>query len=274
MIQSICRAMEQERKEGRALACFESFSMEQIAWTIEAAAEAGRPVGLMLASDMTFFTGCRTYMAMARALGEESEVPVSFVFNGCRRLTEAEAALRAGFPSIAFTPEGRPWEKTLTELRDFTARAHDSHVDVTGIIDGEVSPEQAAELAGITGVDALQVAAMVEDPGNSHKFDSTCHWYPENRAWLNVERLEKIHRLTGLPLSLNGCHNVEESEFRRAIAAGVARVDDGCPSDTAYALALREYLGGFPGTPSYFGACISIRETVKAYLRQRIEMLA
>lgn len=274
MIQSVCQAMEQERKKGGALVCFESFSMEQIAWTLEAAAEARRPVGLMLVSDMTFFTGPRTYMAMARALAEETEAPVSFVFSGCRRLTEAEAALRAGFPSIVFTPEGRPWDVTLTELRDFTARAHDSHADVTGIIDGDMTPEQAAELAGVTGVDALQVAAMVEDPGNSHKFNSTCHWYPENRAWLDLDRLEKVHRLTGLPLSLNGCHNVDAAEFRRAAALGVARVDDGCPSDTAYALALREYLGGFPGTPSYFGACISIRETVKAYLRQRIEMLS
>lgn len=273
MIVHISELMNQARQNKSGIVCFEAFTLQQILWTAETAERLGKPAALMLPGDMTSAISPDSFMAMANAVAKKTKTDLSAVFSNARNPEEAERAIDAGFLSVVLDTSYLPLDQAIAELREFTKLAHGRNVDVTGVAGANYTVEEAAALAKQSGVDALQVAAIIENAENCHDFSETCHWYPQNRASLALSRLSEIHQLTGLPLALNGCHNVSSEQFRMALTCGVARIDDGCPSDTAYAEALRAYLNSENDPPSLFGAFLSIKNPVEQYLGERMKML-
>ncbi|MET0694724.1 MAG: class II fructose-bisphosphate aldolase, partial [Propionibacteriaceae bacterium] len=83
-----------------------------------------------------------------------------------------------------------------------------------------------------TGVDALAVAV-----GSSHAMT-------QRTAALDEELIAALHAAVGVPLVLHGSSGVPDDDLRRAVAAGITKVNVGTLLSVAYTSAVRDFLDG------------------------------
>jgi hypothetical protein len=109
---------------------------------------------------------------------------------------------------------------------DAARNAHDPGV--------RTDPEQAAEFAADTGVDALAVAV-----GSSHAMT-------EQTAHLDHHLIEQLAEHVPVPLVLHGSSGVPDDDLRRAVTAGVRKVNVGTALNVALTSSLRASLAADP----------------------------
>ena len=139
-----------------------------------------------------------------------------------------DACLALGYSSVMIDGSHLPFEENVAVTKRVVERAHDAGVWVEaelGALGGDedasgeaeagamTDPEQAAEFAERTGVDALAVAV-----GN-------VHGYTPVPVRLDLERLRAIDEVCPAPLVLHGASGLPEEDLLGAIAAGVVKVN-------------------------------------------------
>ena len=101
---------------------------------------------------------------------------------------------------------------------------------------GFTDPEEARRFVAQTGCDWLSVAV-----GNIHGAISGVQKDQKKvEARLNLERIEHIARITGVPLVLHGGSGIHQEFVREAIRRGIAKVNIGTEIRQAYETILRE----------------------------------
>jgi fructose-bisphosphate aldolase, class II len=111
-----------------------------------------------------------------------------------------------------------PYEELFTSGRGFT------------------DPQEAAQFSKQTGCDWLSVAV-----GNIHgAIAGVKKDQKKVEARLNLERIQHIAQITGLPLVLHGGSGIRSEDVRAAIQCGIAKVNIGTEIRQAYEQTLRE----------------------------------
>lgn len=165
--------------------------------------------------------GCRANMpvpvlgAMFQALAEAAAVPVVAHLDHGYSAAECREAIDAGFSSVMFDGSRLPFSENIARTAEIAAMAHDAGVSCEGEIgfvgyaDGEASrgtdPEEAAEFAARTGVDAMAVSV-----GNAHLQVSA-------GAGLDRDLIASIAARTTVPLVIHGGSGVPRAQ-RRVLA--------------------------------------------------------
>jgi fructose/tagatose bisphosphate aldolase len=103
--------------------------------------------------------------------------------------------------------------------------------DGDGVVTG---PEDAARFVAATGIDALGVSV-----GNVHLLSNS-------KAVLDLDRLERIHKATEVPLVLHGGTGIAAGSIGPAIARGVAKVNYGTRLKQVFLAGVREAIAGLP----------------------------
>jgi fructose-bisphosphate aldolase class II len=91
-------------------------------------------------------------------------------------------------------------------------------------------PSEAAEYVSATGVDALAVAV-----GSSHAMTVKA-------ARLDIGLVAEIRSAVPVPLVLHGSSGVLEEDLRRAVAAGLTKINVGTQLNVAFTAAVRDAL--------------------------------
>jgi len=91
-------------------------------------------------------------------------------------------------------------------------------------------PAEAAEYVELTGIDALAVAV-----GSSHAMTS-------RSAALDHDLIARLRDAVPVPLVLHGSSGVPDDELRRAVAAGMVKINIGTALNVAFTGAVRERL--------------------------------
>jgi fructose-bisphosphate aldolase class II len=101
---------------------------------------------------------------------------------------------------------------------------------------GFTDPQEAAQFSKQTGCDWLSVAV-----GNIHgAIAGVKKDQKKVEARLNLERIQHIAQITGLPLVLHGGSGIRSEDVRAAIQCGIAKVNIGTEIRQAYEQTLRE----------------------------------
>ena len=163
----------------------------------------------------------------------------------CRDPEVIDACVALGYSSVMIDGSHLPFEENVAVTRRVVERAHAAGVWVEaelGALGGDedasgeaeagamTDPEQAAEFAERTGVDALAVAV-----GN-------VHGYTPVPVRLDLERLRAIDAVCSAPLVLHGASGLPEEDLLGAIAAGVVKVNVNAELRRAHLRALAEGL--------------------------------
>ena len=186
----------------------------------DAAEAEGLPVILQAGPSCRKHTPLPVLGAMFRNLAERVTVPVVAHLDHGYDPEDCRIAIEAGFTSVMFDGS----QKSLSENIDMTGRiaemAHAAGVSCEGEIgfvgysagaeSKGTDPEEAAQFANATGVDAMAISV-----GNVHLQEN-------HEGGLDLERIRAIEAVTEVPLVIHGGSGVPTKE--RAALAHTTRI--------------------------------------------------
>ncbi|MFD7893974.1 ketose-bisphosphate aldolase [Streptomyces sp. NPDC059743] len=273
---------------GHGIAAFNVITLEHAEAIAEGAERAGAPAILQISENAVRFHGGRLgpVTAAATAVARASSVPLSLHLDHVESADLLRAALDAGFSSVMFDASKLPYARNLKATADAVRLGHDHGVwieaelgavggkDAVDGKDGEpplgaalgahapgvrTDPAEAAAYVAETGVDALAVAV-----GSSHAMT-------RRTAALDHALIGALRAAVPVPLVLHGSSGVPDEEIRRAVAAGMVKINVGTALNTAFTGAVREYLTDRPSTVDPRKYLVPAREamagTVAGFLR-------
>ncbi|MFJ3019983.1 ketose-bisphosphate aldolase [Streptomyces tendae] len=237
---------------GRAVAAFNVITLEHAEAITSGAAAADAPVILQISENAVRFHGGRVE-PIARAAAEVAkagDVDVALHLDHVTDMGLLRTAADAGFSSAMFDAGAQPYAENLAATRAAAQWAHGAGLWLEaelGYVGGKpdapasahaagvrTDPEEAARYVADTGVDALAVAV-----GSSHAMT-------ERSASLDHELIGRLREAVPVPLVLHGSSGVGDDELRRAVRAGIVKINVGTALNIAFTGAVRETLAERP----------------------------
>ncbi|MFD8362150.1 class II fructose-bisphosphate aldolase [Streptomyces hygroscopicus] len=237
---------------GRAVAAFNVITLEHAEAVTAGAEAAGTPVILQISENAVRFHGGRVE-PIARAAAEVGRgcgVDVALHLDHVTDMRLLRTAAAAGFSSAMFDAGAQPYAENLAATRAAAQWAHGAGLWLEaelGYVGGKpdapasahaagvrTDPEEAARYVADTGVDALAVAV-----GSSHAMT-------ERSASLDHALIERLREAVPVPLVLHGSSGVGDEELRRAVRAGIVKINIGTALNVAFTGTVREALAERP----------------------------
>ena len=262
------------------VAAFNVITLEHAEAIVAGAEAAGRPAILQISQNaVRWHAGRIRPIAMAAAsVAQQATVPVSLHLDHVEDRALLEQATYAGFSSVMFDAGALPHDRNIALTAEATAWAHNAGLWVEaelGYVGGKpdqlasahgagvrTDPDEAAAYVAATGVDALAVAV-----GSSHAMTT-------RSARLDTRLVERLRQAVPVPLVLHGSSGVPDEELRRAVAAGIVKVNVGTALNIAMTGAVRTVLDAdsdLVDPRRYLGPA---REAITATVRAVLDVVA
>ncbi len=244
------------RRQGRALPAFNVITLEHAEAIVEAAAQAGRSVVLALSENAIRYHGghAEPILAAMHALATRAETPLALHLDHLTDDALVEEALhgpsRPLVSSLMYDAGALPYAENLARTRQVVEAGHAAGLWVEaelGYVGGKpgaaasahapgvrTDPAEAAEFVAATGVDALAVAV-----GSSHAMTT-------RTARLDHDLIAALASTLPVPLVLHGSSGVPDDELRRAVAAGMVKINIGTALNLALTSSVRAGLEADP----------------------------
>ncbi len=216
-----------------------------IAAACNAAEELHSPIILAHYTSTGAYSGHDWFYQNAAWLADKVSVPVAIHLDHGDSFDTCMKMLQLGFTSIMFDGSMLPVEENAQKTNEVlkVCRAFDvpleaeigelARLDDQGNITGHsniADPQIVKKYLSLTSPDSLAISI-----GNAHGF----YKGPVN---IHVEVLEECRKFTDIPFVLHGCTGMNEDTIRRAVKAGVAKINFGTQIRTNYVKYLKEGL--------------------------------
>jgi fructose-bisphosphate aldolase class II len=237
------------REAGRAVAAFNVITLEHVEAVVAGVEQAGFPAIVQVSENAVRFRD-GDVLPLARAAAacaDASSARLSLHLDHVKDGALLRRAADAGFSSVMFDAGAAPYDENVRVTREARAWAHERRLWVEaelGYVGGKpdapasahdegvrTDPREAAAFVAETGVDALAVAV-----GSSHAMT-------ERTARLDHDLIRELAAGLDVPLVLHGSSGVPDDELRRAVAAGMTKVNIGTALNLAFTTAVRDHLG-------------------------------
>jgi fructose-bisphosphate aldolase class II len=234
-------------RSGVGAAAFNVVHLETAEALVAAAERTGAPLILQLSENCVRYHGSLLPIVRATlALAEASSADLSVHLD---HLTDPELVgqgVLAGASSVMVDASALPYDQNVATTAELAAWCHERDVFVEAEL-GEVGgkdgvhapgartdPDEALAFVRGTGVDALAVAV-----GSSHAM-------VERTTVLDKELIAALRAKLPVPLVLHGSSGVPDEEIRRAIAAGMTKINISTHLVSVFTATVREVLGADP----------------------------
>jgi fructose-bisphosphate aldolase, class II len=209
----------------RGVGAFNVIHLEHAEAFVTGAESAGAPVVLQISENAVRWHGrLEPIGAATLAVAEAAAVPVAVHLDHATEPGLVKTAIELGFGSVMFDGSRLPWEENLAATSQVVADAPtglwvEAELGEVGGKDGvhapgaRTDPEEARDFVQRTGVHGLAVAV-----GTSHAMTS-------RTAQLDLELIEALHSTVTVPLVLHGSSGVPDEELRRAVDAGMTKIN-------------------------------------------------
>ncbi len=283
MLVTLNKIMEIAEERKIAVGAFNTPNLESLRAVIEAAEELKLPV-------IIDFAQCHEPWIPLSVIGpimveeaKKAEVPVCVHLDHGETLEYLQQALDLGFTSIMYDGSVLPYEENLANTKKAVEMAAEKGASVeaelgsmgrresgagdnTGAEDETkiyTDPELAAVFVEASGIDALACSF------------GTTHGIYLTEPKLDFDVVRNVRRLTGnIPVVMHGGSGVSKEDYRKAIEAGVRKVNYFTYMDKAGGKGASEYLNSLKeGEPLFFSslsmaAAKAMKENVKEAMRQ------
>ncbi|WP_028811133.1 class II fructose-bisphosphate aldolase [Streptomyces flavidovirens] len=243
------------RESGHGLAAFNVITLEHAEAIAAGAERAGAPAVLQISENAVKFHGgdLTAIAAAATAVARACAAPLSLHLDHVESAELLRAAHPAGFSSAMFDASKLSYGDNVKATAEAVRWGHERGIWIeaelgkVGGKEGEApldahapgvrtDPVEAASYVADTGVDALAVAV-----GSSHAMT-------HRTAALDHDLIAALRDAVPVPLVLHGSSGVPDGEIRRAVAAGMVKINVGTALNTAFTGAVRTYLAANPAT--------------------------
>jgi fructose-bisphosphate aldolase class II len=262
--------------EKYAVGAFNANNLEQIQGIIEAAEEEKAPVILQASQGAIKYVGIEMISAMVISAARNSKVPISLHLDHGTDFKQNVQCFRAGFTSLMFDGSLLPFDQNVAITKKIVEIAHPVGVSVE------------AELGRVGGTeDALseeEVSALMTDPGESEKFVrlteidalavsvGSVHRMRVQAAELDIERVTKIRNATHIPLVLHGSSGVTDDSMKKAIVAGICKINVATALNMAFMRGMSSALKEMPDEVDPRKILGRGREELKKVVKEKIRL--
>ncbi len=220
--------LEERRAAGAAAGAFTCYTLSTAAGVLRAARDAGAPVIVLVSEASYAAPEGRLLLSALCAAAERADVPACVQLDHVADAAVIARALEDGAGAVMADGSRLPFAANVDLARAAVgvATVHGAGVEAElgHIAGGEdvaaatgagalTEPEEAARLVEETGADCLAVSI-----GNVHGHYAS----PPRLDW---DRLARIRGLVDVPLSLHGASGLPDGDLRRAVAAGICKVN-------------------------------------------------
>lgn len=263
-------------KEGYVVPGFDSYCLEVIQAQVMAANEEDSPFLAQVTPKGFWHIGVNYFSGMAKALIEESRVPVALHLDHGTSLEHIVTCIKHGFTSVMIDGSSLPFEQNIELTCRVVEIAHAVNVSVEAelgrvlgkesdieVKNGEetyTNPTAAEEFVQRTGVDSLAVSV------------GTVHGFYKDIPSIDFERLGQISRRVKVPLVFHGGTGLPPEIIKKAASLGVRKINIGTLIKGAFTNGIREYLSSHPGEIDPRKVLGSAREMVVTALRKSLQM--
>jgi ketose-bisphosphate aldolase len=213
-----------------------------------AGAEAAQaPVILQISENAVRYHGnLRPLAAATMAVARTATVPVAVHLDHATDPALVDEAVALGFGSVMYDASAMDYAANEASTRDVAARCHErgcfveAELGEVGGKDGvhapgaRTDPRAARAYADATGIDALAIAV------------GTSHAMLTRDASVDLDLIGRIHAEVPVPLVLHGSSGVPDADLRRAVEAGITKVNIATQLNKVFTAAVRERLGAKP----------------------------
>lgn len=207
-----------------------AFNLETIRGLIGAAHEEQAPVIILVGQNMIKrHAHTQVIVPLVKQLAEETNVPVALILDHGRDWEMLTGTFRAGFSSIMVDASAYDMQENIARTKKVVDLCHAQGIPVEGelghvgqaaTLDGcdesmYTKPGEVLEFVQATNVDSLAIAC-----GTAHGK------YPDGFVpTLNFDLIRKVRSLTDIPLALHGTSGAGDENIRKAVEAGINKVN-------------------------------------------------
>jgi fructose-bisphosphate aldolase class II len=234
-------------QSGTAAVAFNVLHLETAEALAAAAERTGVPLILSISENcIRYHGGVRPLVRATLAVAEASSAELSVHLDHITDPVLIRAGVAAGVGSVMIDASALPYDRNVAVTADMAAWCHSRGVYVEAEL-GEVGgkdgvhapgartdPAQALAFVRATGVDALAVAV-----GSSHAMT-------ERTITLDKDLIAALHATLPVPLVLHGSSGVPDEEIRRAVAAGMTKINISTHLVAVFTSTVREVLAARP----------------------------
>jgi fructose-bisphosphate aldolase class II len=246
------------RAADRGVGAFNVIQIEHAEALVAGAEKAGAPVVLQISENAVKYHGALEPIAQATlAVARSAGTPVAVHLDHATDVALVRHAVQLGFGSVMYDASVMSYVDNVAATTEVVRHCHDRGVYVEAEL-GEVGgkdgvhapgartdPDEAAAYVAATGVDALAVAV------------GTSHAMLTRDATVDFGLIERLRATVPVPLVLHGSSGVADDDLRRAVEAGMTKVNIATQLNKAFTAAVRAFLDANPSavdTRKYLGA--------------------
>jgi fructose-bisphosphate aldolase class II len=260
---------------GAGVGAFNVIQIEHAEAIVAGAERAGAPVVLQISENAVKYHGALEPLALATlAVARGSSARVAVHLDHATDVSLVRQAVSLGFGSVMYDASVMSYVDNVAATADVVRHCHEHGVFVEaelGAVGGKdgvhapgvrTDPDEAAAYVAATGVDALAVAV------------GTSHAMLTRDATVDFGLIERLAATVPVPLVLHGSSGVSDVDLRRAVRAGMTKVNIATQLNKAFTAAVREILDSNPevvDTRKYLGAG---RDAVAAEVARLLGVLA
>jgi fructose-bisphosphate aldolase, class II len=229
---------------GSGILAFNVITLESAEAIVAGAEKANRPVILQISENAVKFHHGRLapIAAATRGVAEAAAIPASVHLDHVEEEGLLHASAENGVSSAMFDASVLDYDANVAATRSAAQWAHrhdmflEAELGEVGGKDGahapgvRTDPAEAAAFVAATEVDALAVAV-----GSSHAMS-------ERTASLDFNLIARLRTAVPVPLVLHGSSGVADSELRRAVNAGMTKINVGTLLNVHFTGAIRAHL--------------------------------
>lgn len=217
-------------EHGYAVGAFDLVSLEFLEGVMEAAERCRASVILSLAESHSAHFDFELFMPAVEAAARRATVPVAIHLDHGSTLESAVRAIKLGCNAVMVDASQKRFFDNINCTRRVVEMAHACGVPVEGElgyvpgVEGEDAEHHSGEMAYTTVAEAK---GYVDRTGIDFLAVSigTVHGRMKGKPKLDYHRLKQINAALGIPLVIHGGTGLNDDQFRRLIANGVAKIN-------------------------------------------------
>lgn len=231
--------------EGFAVPAFNYSDIWDFLAIVEAAEQERAPVFVASNERVTGEIGVELCGAFGAAAMNKATVPLLHHLDHCSQVPLCLEAVDNNYASVMIDFSPRPLEDNIRAVKQVAIHAHQHGAAVEGEIGRIKGAGVEGEFTGdeyLAGVDDVvrfvaetQVDLLAVGIG-------TAHGFYKGKPEIRFDRLQEIDEAVQVPLVLHGGTGIPESHIRRAIGAGICKVNVGTIIHCTYMNAVRAQL--------------------------------
>ena len=230
MLVSMTKILREAEKGGYAVLGLDFLTIQMLKLELQIAEQHNTPVIISYPSlPIDKLRRFRAFTRKVLNLCDKARVPVCLHLDHGKSVNACKQAINAGFSSVMIDGSAHEFEENVRVTKVVVHAAREKNIAVEAEI-GHVGsgkgtvelskddtmmtdPEEAKRFAELTGVDCLAVSV------------GTIHGEYTGEPKIDFDRLQEINRLVPVPLVLHGGSGTGDDNLRRAVEAGIRKIN-------------------------------------------------